>query len=311
MNEEETKKLEAARQARQNHNDERIKMMEAIADSQDMSREEEVQEDEQENKQEAKQEEEDRAAAETAKKLQQEGSPEVKTEHVPTESDERVVNGETHYRMIVNGVERWKTLKEIRASAQKVDSADEYLHQASESVRNASRLALSHKDEPSRLKKDEFVELLRRQALGEEEAIEKLASFYGQLSDTDVTQQIDQRLSLRTELAQLEDEQRDILAKPSLRKLFNLRLQEMKQENATTPLSVAYRQIGKELRDEFTIISKTPLEDKLERKRTMVNAPAAGARLAALPEDEDDVQGDIAAMAKARGFTPHIHTRRQ
>ena len=125
-------------------------------------------------------------------------------------------------------------------------------------------------------------------------------------------QKIDQRLSFRTELAALESEQREILDDPMLGELFQSRLNRLKAEAPQTPLAVAYRSIGKEIRDRFPLKSSTA-QDKLERKRTLPQVPSAAARQQTETEDEgdEDVSQVIDKMAKARGYTPHVHTRRQ
>lgn len=229
--------------------------------------------------------------------------------------DTKVVNGETYYRQIVNGREKWQTLKEIRASASKVEAADEYLQTAAESVRNASRLALS-KDAPSNVEKVDVRSLLRAAALGDEEAIEKLASVIETRPSEvtpDVVRQIDQRLSFRTELASLEEKSKDLLENPYTKRLFRDRLNEMKEENPTMGLTEAYTSIDKELRAVFPGLTKAKTQDKLERKRTLVNVPTAASRQAAEeePEGEEDVSEVIQKIAKARGLAPIVHSPRR
>ena len=292
-------------------NSDRIKLMEQIADNSETGRNELDEADETEARA-AREAEEERAYA---KKLQEEGL--ESKEEVQDESDTRVTNGETYYRQVVNGVEKWQTLKQIRETAQKVDAADEYLRTASESVRNASRLALTQKDEPSRPDKDGLKKLLASAVLGDEEAIEQLASAISSRPSevtSDVLEAVDHRLSFRTELAALEAEQSDVLGDPYLGKLFKLRLNEMKQENPNTPLATAYKSIGKEIRDRFGASLKgSKTQEKLERKRTLVNPPTASQRQATEVEEdgEESAETIIERMAKARGLNAHVHTRRQ
>jgi hypothetical protein len=317
VNTEKEDALAKANEAREERNKSRVEMMEAIADSSEQHREHEEQLEVKDDAAEA----EARAAAEAAKKLQTEGvvDDEVKTERIPPESDEKLINGVTHYLQVVNGQERWMTLKQIRETAQKVDSADEYLRQASDSVRNAARVALSpQKDVPTKLAKGELADLLRRQALGEDEAIEKLASYYEGLSSSqeDILPKIDQRLSLRTELAQLQTENKDLLDDPYLGELFQARLARMQREAPTTPLAEAYGKIGKELRDRFgTSLKPDKTAEKLERKRTLVNPPTAAARqlLAEEPEGDEEAghRDAIKAMAAARQPRPNPATPRR
>lgn len=302
-----------AKEANTSKNNDRLARMEAIADGADENRKDDLEgmeiKDDSEEK-EARARAEDEAAA---KLLQTEGATEEAKEEA--DSDTKVVNGETYYRQIVNGREKWQTLKEIRTSSAKVEAADEYLQTAAESVRNASRLALS-KDEPSNVEKVDVRSILRAAVLGDEEAIEKLASVIDARPSEvtpDVVRQIDQRLSFRTELATLEDKSKDLLENPYTKRLFNVRLQELKAENPTMGLSEAYTSIDKELRTAFPGLTKAQTQTKLERKRTLVNVPTAASRQQTEeePEGEEDVGSVIETMAKARGLNPHVHSRRQ
>lgn len=301
-----------AKEAMQERNDARTAMMNDIADNSEKHREHEEQLEVTDDAAEA----EARAAAEDAEaqRLQAEG---IKTEVIAPESDEKIINGVTHYLQVVNGQERWQTMKEIRDAAQKVDSADDYLRQASESVKNAARVALSQKDVPARLGKDEYRELLRRQALGEEEAIEKLASLYEQSSSPpeDITHKIDQRLSFRTELAELQAANKDLLDDPYLGELFSARLDRMKREAPSTSLAEAYGKIGKELRDRFGATLKNGTQEKLERKRTLVNPPSAAARQPIADEPDGDEESGyrdaISEMAKSRLPRPNLNSQRR
>ena len=302
-----------ATEANRARNNDRLERINAIADGADEHRAEELEglefkDDSQDREQRAIAE--DEAAA---KLLQTEG---VNADETPqTESDTKVVNGETYYRQIVNGREKWQTLKEIRTAASKVDAADDYLRTAAESVRNASRLALSpQKDESSNVEQVDIRSLLRGVALGEEDAIEKLATVLNtKPSDpSDVLKTIDQRLSFRTELAQLQEKSRDLLENQYTRRLFDVRLNELRAENPHMGLSEAYTSIDQELRAAFPGMLKTQPKTKLERKRTLVNVPTAAARQQSEdePEGEEDIGSAIEQMAKARGLSPHVHSRR-
>jgi hypothetical protein len=300
--------------------------MEAIADSNDDIRKPDMREtdgdvifdDPEETERKAAQEakEAEQILAEgKAKQLQEEGArPAQEDEDAEEERrDERVVNGIRHYLTIVNGKEKWLTLEQLRSHAQKVESADEYLSTAAEAVRNSTALALP-KDEPASLGKDEMRKTLAAAALGDEEAIEKLASVLTRPSEVtpDVLRQIDQRLSFRTELAQLESEQREILDHPYLARAFRDRLNELKKEAPNTSLSSAYRSIGKEIREAFPekfSKSAAPAEDKLARKRALPAPPQAAGRQQAptQEEPEESVEDVIANMAKARGQRVIVH----
>jgi hypothetical protein len=271
---------------------ERLERMNAIADSHDELLENDLEDTDGttiiRDETDEREEQETREAAEAeaaARALQEEGTDEPK-----------------RYKLKVNGKEMLLTEDELIARAQKVESADQYLQTASEAVRNASRLAPS-KDEPSNFDKDEVRKTLAAAVMGDEEAIDRLASAITRPSiSPDALQQIDQRLAFRTELASLEQEQKDLLEDPYLSKLFRVRLQEMQQEAPDTKIAEAYRGIGKELRQAFPEKFKSSTQTKLERKKTLVNVPSASTRQATEADDdgEEDVSDVIQRMAQAR-----------
>jgi len=324
--EERAEAIKKAREANDSRNNDRVARLNAIADSNDELRAPDMEEtdgnvvfkdetDEREAAEVREQEDAERALAEAqARELQEEGA--APKEEREESADEKVINGVRHYLTIVNGKERWLTLKQLRETSQKVDSADEYLAAAAESVRSAAGQALSKEDEPVRLEKDELRKTLSAAVLGDEEAIEKLASALSARPSEvtpDVLQQIDQRLSFRTELTQLESEQREILEHPHLGRLFRTRLNELKSEAPTTPLAKAYRSIGKEIREAFPEKFKkstaVTLADKEARKRTLpAPVQAAGRQMTEQEEEtEESVEDVIQKMAKARGQRAIVH----
>jgi hypothetical protein len=324
MNDEEQKAhdeaVARAKEGNSKFNTDRLKRMEEIANGSDEVRATELDDVDLKEKAAAQEEAE---AKEYARRLQAEGATaEEEPEQVETEaaepqpeaSDTKMVNGELHYLQIINGREKWQTLQEIRTTASKVEGADEYLRNAAEAVKNASRLAPSQ-DEPSKVERVDLRNLLRAAVLGEEEAIEALASALEQPSgiSPDVVRTIDQRLSFRTELAELEGKSRDLLDNPYTKRLFRDRLSELKAENPTMGLSEAYASIDQELRTAFPTIGKTQTQDKLARKRTLVNVPTAASRQVTVQDEEgeEDVSTVIQKIAKARGSTPVMHGPRR
>lgn len=305
--------LKKAAEANQSQNNGRLKLMEQIADASEDSR------DDLEG---LEREREEAQAA--ARKLQEEGGGEDAEPHIrrgdvegggdySVSPDEKVVDGVRYYLNIVNGREKWQTLKELRESAGKVEAADEYLKTAKEAARSAGELVLS-KDESASLQEEEVRKLLAAVALGDEEATAKLAkAITARPSHQDVLQALDQRMSFRTELAALEAESADLLKDPWMGRLFRSRLQEMKQEAPTTKLSDAYKSIDAELRRAFPGFKGSRAQEKLERKRTLPSVPTAATRQQTETEDEgeEDASAVIERMAKARGVTPHMHPRRQ
>ena len=297
MNKAEKEKLDEAKkkatEANTTMNSDRLAKLEAIADNKEadeLRREEEVGIERPEPEEEVQ-----------AKKLQEEGATEVE------DPDTKSSNGLTYYRQIVNGREKWQTLDEIRRTAAKVDSGDDYLRQAAEGARKAAELALS-KDESASLSEDEAQKLLAEIALGDVDATRRLASVLSGLSKTprgvpqDVLQQIDQRLSFRTELARLEDEYKDLLGDEDLGDLFRAKLSRMKDENPHTTIADAYHSIGKSLRTRFSATTK--LQEKLERKRSLPLPMNTGTRAGTGTETESEEEYNasvIEQMAKARG----------
>lgn len=300
--------------ARMENNNRRVAMMEEIADNSEKSRPEELEFQDESAAKEVAAETETKEAERYARSLQEEGVDKPANKD-NIDSDTKQVNGDTYYRQIVNGVEKWQTLKEIRTSAAKVEAADEYLRTASESVKNASRLALSKQDEPSNLNEDEVADLLRRIALGDEDAIKALAPrlVRPSVNTADVLQQVDQRMSFRTELASLEGQSKDLLGDQYMGRLFRSRLNELKQESPNMGLSEAYTSIDKELRTAFPGFKTDKVQQKLERKRSLPTPITASARQGSEAEEEgeENASSVIEEMAKKRGYTPHVHTRRQ
>jgi len=83
-------------------------------------------------------------------------------------TDVKQINGEMYYQLIVNGQEVWKTLAQIRTDAQKVLSADGYLHDAKEAVKKALALSPSEpkkQDEEAKARQTRYADLLSRIAM--------------------------------------------------------------------------------------------------------------------------------------------------
>jgi hypothetical protein len=281
-------KMRMAQEARENRNNERLALMDKIADGA-----------------------EDRRADTGEIQIEEPLQEEVPEVAEPQAGDERVVDGVTHYLTIVNGHEKWLTLKQLRETAGKVEAADDYLRQAKEAVINSTRAAPSKKDESADLEEDEVRKLLSATALGDEEAISRLAkAITARPSQQDVLRALDQRMSFRTELASLEEKSRDLLDDEYMGRLFKQRLNELKQEAPSTPLADAYSSIDKELRTAFPSF-KAQSQSKLDRKRTLSQVPQAAARRAVQTEDEgeEDPSSVIEEMAKARGLKAHLHRR--
>jgi hypothetical protein len=343
-------KLERARKANEERNAARLARINAIADGNDAHGADEMQETDGSKliMREAPTPEEREAAAakqemdaqqflaeREAKALQEEGAAEeVATEQTqatdPTEKKEKVeaeaappdvkvVNGVTHYLTIVNGKEKWLTLEQLRTTAQKVESADEYLASAAASVRNTSRLDPSpEKDEPSRVEEVDLEKTLSSAVMGDEEAIKKLAAVFKGLKETqakpsvvtpDVLQQFDERWSFRRAVEWFEDQYQDVLADPKLKKLVFERDVELAKEQPTMPYKQRLKAAGDEIRGWIqqrtgaAPVKAAASETKVDRKKTLVNVPSAAARQTPIEDEEaeESVEDAIQKMAKARG----------
>jgi len=341
--------LKRAREVNEERNKSRTSRLSEIADNNEKMREaemvdtpegdlrmkEEPTEEEKEATAEKESADAERALAELqAKQLQEEGvEPSEETAEVEakgqgedsdtkgTSNDVKVVNGETYYLTVVNGNEKWLTLTQLRAVAQKVESADQYLAAAAESVRNAARLDLSstkQKDEPSKVDDVDLEKTLRSVAMGDEEAIKTLASAIkglqqakAKLSEVtpDVLQQIDERWSFRRAAEWFEEQYQDILSDPHLKKLVYDRDAELFKQSPDMPYRQRMKTAGDEIRGWIQKrtgtgpVKATASETKAEKKKTLVNVPAAAARQEPLRDEEaeESVEDVIQKMARARG----------
>lgn|SRR5262249_21050497 len=240
-------------------------------------------------------------------------------EEKPTASDVKVVNGETYYLTVVNGNEKWLTLGQLRTAAQKVESADQYLAAAAESVRNASRLDLSKKqDEPSKVEDVDLEKTLSSAVMGDQEAIKKLASVFKGLQEVrakssevtpDVLQQIDERWSFRRAAEWFDEEYQDLLTDPFLKELVYKRDSELANSQPKMPYKQRLKAAGDEIRGWIqkrtgaSGVKAAPSEAKADRKKTLVNVPSAAARQTPVNDEEaeETVEQVIQQMAKARG----------
>ncbi len=244
---------------------------------------------------------------------------EAGAEKEQTPSDVKVVNGETYYLTVVNGNEKWLTLSQLRAAAQKVESADQYLAAAAESVRNASRLDLSRKqDEPSKVEDVDLEKTLSSAVMGDPEAIKKLASVFKDLKEVrakssevtpDVLQQIDERWSFRRAAEWFDEEYQDLLTDPFLKELVYKRDSELATSQPKLPYKQRLKTAGDEIRGWIqkrtgtSGVKAAPSEAKADRKKTLVNVPSAAARQTPVNDEEaeETVEQVIQQMAKARG----------
>ena len=236
--------------------------------------------------------------------------------------DVKVTNGETYYRLIVNGIEKWLTLQQLRESAGKVSAADEYLRNAKELVRNGLSAPPSHRDEAANPVSGRVRELLNRAIMGEQEAIDELAQAIERPSaNADVARLVDERvdgrLTFREAVNWFDKEYQAELKDPRLKEYIVWKDSQLAQSNPDMDFKDRLRTVGEEaraLRGKPAAPAADPQRraDKEQRKASVRSIPVAGGRQAEEADEDDDetYESSIVRMAKARGQSrPIIHRR--
>lgn len=237
--------------------------------------------------------------------------------------DIRVVEGKTQYRTVVNGRERWQSLSELRATAQKVESADQYLHDAKESFTKAAQLQPSveerqaQMDAEAQARRTRLRETLSRAVMGDDAALDALAQSIDEGPSRvtpDVLQLVDQRvdgrMTFRQAAAWFDTEYAEELKSPRLKQYIVTRDTQMAQEHPDMPFKERLQRVGDEVREMRKELggSVTPVSTKQARKESAPQVPTAAAtRQRQAPEDEEEgYESAIDRMAKARG-QPRAH----
>lgn len=243
----------------------------------------------------------------------------------------------TEYRIKVNGKTKWVTLSELRASAQKVESADEYLHDAKQSGKTAPT-----QPSPDQVRKREEAEaearaireqrkaqlkdLYTRASMGDDEAIEQLAEIQAGLSGVtpDVLRIVDERVDARVqgrsafekavEWFESSDGYATELAAPGFKAKAAQIDARLAAEHPEWSPRERLEETGNELRRELRDLQKffggakpnpKPREQsKLDRKRNAPQPPdmASGrVRNDVEPDEEESTQDAIKALARSRG----------
>jgi hypothetical protein len=239
--------------------------------------------------------------------------------------DVKVVNGETHYLLVVNGQERWLTLQQIRDTASKVSAADQYLHDAKEAARKAVAAPPSQPDEVPSPKGDRARDLLNRALMGEQEAVDELAQLIEARPSRvtpDVLQAVDERvdgrLTFRTAVEWFDDRYKEELADPELKKRIIRRDKEMATLYPDMDFRERLKEVGEEARalriarGRTAPVSEDRLREKEQRKASVRALPQAAGRQVEESEDEDGetYESAIQQIAKARGQSrPVVHKR--
>jgi hypothetical protein len=254
-----------------------------------------------------------------ARRLQREGTPAKLTtaDDAPTKDDtqadepgdEKVINGVRHYLTVVNGSERWLTLKELRTEASKSASADIALQRANDALKQASTVALTPKEEPAEVSEEDLENIILSASTGDTEAVKRLASVIRPKSSgvtpLDVSRQVAQQLQTQRAIDEAERASRDVLSNQSLQREFRVRLSELAKKEPTLTIQSAYDRVAKQMRTEFApMLKTTPTQpSKADRKREIVNPPQTAGRQPSKAEDdpEEPVGSVIDRLAKARG----------
>ena len=236
--------------------------------------------------------------------------------------DVKVTNGETYYRLIVNGQERWLTLQQLRENASKVSAADEYLRSAKELVKNNLTASPSHRDDVASTDRGRVRELLNRAIMGEQEAIDELAQAIERPSATaDVARRVDERvdgrLTFREAVNWFDKEYQNELSDPRLKEYMVWKDSQLAQSSPDMDFKDRLRTVGEEARALRGRPAAPPADpqrraEKEQRKASVRAIPVAGGRQQDdADEDENETyESSIAKMASARGQArPTVHRR--
>lgn len=287
-------------------NDDRIARLNAIADSADADRAEELANINDDGTTEPFVV--DAAPAETP----------AEEEETPSSSADEEL--EKKYRIKVNGKEIELTEAELIARASKIEAADEYLRRAAEANRRVQEPAAPVAD-PNVLQRhrdDEDLALVRAIQVGTEQealaALRKLREQAGarpSLSRDDVSRTIDERLAFNTAIDRFSTEYSDVWSDPILKKIAFDKDAQLLQQGDTRPYWERYQEIGNEVRswkESLAPAKKTEvtMTDKEARKASAPKVPApASAKSKPAKVEEDDIDDNpsavISAMAQRRG----------
>lgn len=260
----------------------------------------------------------------TVEPFQQETAPASDETPPPQEETPPAEPEVKKYRLKVNGKELELTAEELIARAQKVESADDYLRQASEKLRTTEPPATPPKpkvpdEEALRRQDEEDKALVRAIQMGSEEeataAIRKLreqASARPSFSQDDVYRTIDERLNFNTAIRQFEKDFADIAGDDRLYDLARKRDEELLAAGDKRSYADRYTEIGNEIRAWIGKVAPKPkedpsvLEDKQAKKAAAPKPVQAASKKVTPPPAEDDEVDDnpaavIAQMAKTRG----------
>ena len=235
--------------------------------------------------------------------------------------DEKVIGGVRHYLTIVDGNEKWLTLRQLREHAAVVINTEETLQRAQDALQRSSQAAPSPKDEPAEISEKDLENIILSASVGEEEAVRKLASILASrpkgIDTQAISRQVAQQIATQRAVDEAKSEQKDLIGHAVLAPIFDQRLVAFAKERPKTSIKDAYKAVGEQMRKDFAPLLTTgrnpPVQDKTQRKRTIVTPPEGVARQRTTEADdrEPSVSSDIDAIAKARGqVRAHRESRR-
>jgi len=310
MTDEEAKREQEAKAANDQRNNERLERLNAIANQNDENGEFDDIEDEAWDDQ--------TPAADVP-----DAEPEEVTEARSHGADDvRETNGETYYRIIVNGQERWLTLQQLRDTSSKITAADEYLRNAKQAMQNVG--VAPSTDEPQS-RETGVRDMLTRALMGEQEAIDELARRLERTpSQTDVLRSVDERIDGRLTFRQavdwFETEYADTLKIEPVRARAVQVDAELAAQNPEMDFKVRLKMVGddarnylQQLRSQLGVVAQESGRSQKEaRKASVRSLPVAGGRQSDGGEEGDDetYETTISKMAQSRGQgRPIIHKR--
>lgn len=210
------------------------------------------------------------------------------------------------FRLKVNGKEVELTRDELIARAQKVESADQYLAEASRMRQEALKL----QSQPSATDVGNSVEddlaLVRAIQMGSEEeavqAIRKLKS--PSIQPDDFAKLIDERMTFQEAVGRFQTEYNDLMSDPILRQVVLSKDAELIAQGDTRSYWDRYEAVGNEVREWVGGVRKTgKAQDKQSRKASVTQINQAASRVATQEQEEPDDSPSalIAQMARSRG----------
>lgn len=338
-----------ARDANKKRNDARIEAMNAIADNADRAdpekldledvTEEMLEEpgnkrltrEEQLAAQEAEEEREAEAAAAALRESQGQEDTLDEARAAGADDSRKSEQGVVEYRLVVNGEEKWLTLEQLRATAGKVASADDYLHRAKkgatseadpaapspEAIAEARRQAQERQQREAAEYKAKLKDLYTKASMGDEQAIDELAEIQAGLSRVtpDVLRIVDERVDARVvgrstfekAVEWFETEYAPELSTRPLKAYAARRDREIADAHPDWEPKARLKMVGDEMRQLRTDLGgkpagKTPAT-KLDRKAGAPQVPSAAGRQRpeAEPEESASTVETIGQMARARG----------